>query len=313
MTVQSIFPRALDAGPHNGSGPHGGPAELGLNFDYAIGRITMARAGAGLMRHVHAGQQESAPVEDAYDLIIPCDATVYFCQRDRSGEVAPGEYVLLNRAHFYELSSQDALSHWRISLPGPDLRGRLSSIDDHVGKRFEQNGRMANLLTGFVAMIAKTFAEESPPNPEALATEVIGFVMLVLASENRKETMNWRNSRYRLKQRIFDFVERNLDDAELSPKKIAKANRISPSYLYSLFSDNNTTVGQFIQARRLQKAYELLVADCNGALTVSEIAYQVGFKNASHFSRTFSRHFRIAPRDARQSGLGTRGREAPAA
>ena len=95
-----------------------------------------------------------------------------------------------------------------------------------------------------------------------------------------------------------------------SPKKIARANRISPSYLYSLFADNNTTVSQFIQARRLQKAYEMLVADANGALTVSEIAYQVGFKNASHFSRTFSRHFRIAPCDARQSGLAGRIREA---
>ena len=167
---------------------------------------------------------------------------------------------------------------------------------------------MAQLLRGFVTMIARLFSEDSPPNPEALATEVISFVTLVLASEDRKETPNLRNSRYRLKQRIFDFIERNLDDAELSPRNIARANRISPSYLYSLFSDNNTTVGQFIQARRLQKAYELLVADSNGALTVSEIAYQVGFKNASHFSRTFSRHFRIAPRDARQSGLTSRGR-----
>ena len=49
-----------------------------------------------------------------------------------------------------------------------------------------------------------------------------------------------------------------------------------------------------------KRAYELLVADPGGRLTVSEIAYQVGFKNVSHFSRSFSRQFGIAPRDARQ-------------
>lgn len=278
-------------------------------FEYQIGRVVIARCGMGIFRAVNPGQQESAELQDGYDLILPCDAAISFCQNDRSGDVLPSEYVLLSRAHFYELSAVENLEHWRITLPGADLRGRLSSVDDHVGKRFEQNARMAQLLRGFVSMIVKTFAEESPPNPEALATEVIGFVMLAFAAESRKEAANWRNSRYRLKQRIFDFIEINLDDVELSPKKIARANRISPSYLYSLFADNNTTVSQFIQARRLQKAYEMLVADANGALTVSEIAYQVGFKNASHFSRTFSRHFRIAPRDARQSGLSGRQRE----
>ena len=276
------------------------------NFEYAIGRVTIAKGGIGETRVVNEGQRESSEVHENYDIIIPCDGTMSFCQHDRRGEVEPGEYVLLNRGQFYELCAPSDLRHWRITLPAADLKGRLSSVDDHVGKRFEQNVRMACLLRGFVSMVARTFAEESPPNPEAFATEVISFVMLALAAENRKEAANWRNSRYRLKQRIFDFIETNLEDIELSPKKIARANRISPSYLYSLFADNNTTVSQFIQARRLQKAYEILVADANGALTVSEIAYQVGFKNASHFSRTFSRHFRIAPRDARHSGLTVR-------
>lgn len=302
MTVQTFFDKGTS------------DAEIFLeqanagNFEYGIGRVTIARGGAGALRAVHPGQQESAPAQDFYDLILTCDYGLYFCQHDRSGEVVAGEYVLLNRAAFYELSAPQDLRYWRITIPAADLRGRLSSIDDHVGKRFRQDGRMAALLRGFVNMTAKLFSEDSPPNPEALATEVVSFVTLVLASEDRKEAPNLRNSRYRLKQRIFDFIELNLDDSELSPRKIARSNRISTSYLYSLFADNNTTVGQFIQARRLQKAYELLVADSNGSLTVSEIAYQVGFKNASHFSRTFSRHFRIAPRDARQSGLATRGR-----
>jgi AraC-like DNA-binding protein len=73
------------------------------------------------------------------------------------------------------------------------------------------------------------------------------------------------------------------------------------SYLYSLFNDNETTVSQFVQTKRLQRAYEILVADPKGHRTVSEVAYEVGFKNVSHFSRSFSRHFKVAPRDVRQT------------
>jgi Helix-turn-helix domain len=50
------------------------------------------------------------------------------------------------------------------------------------------------------------------------------------------------------------------------------------------------------------------VADQKGHRSVSEVAYAVGFKNVSHFSRTFSRLFSVAPRDVRQPAR--RGAEA---
>src|SRR5260370_21966069 len=99
---------------------------------------------------------------------------------------------------------------------------------------------------------------------------------------------------------MINVMEKTRRERNLSPKTIAASSRISLSYLYSLFNDDDTTVGQFVQVKRLQRAYEILVGDPKGHRTVSEIAYEVGFKNVSHFSRTFSRHFRIAPRDARK-------------
>ncbi|MGC4025498.1 MAG: helix-turn-helix domain-containing protein [Mesorhizobium sp.] len=273
------------------------------NIECRLGRVSIERVSSEAARHTNSHFNANGRTAAAYDVIIPDATAISFCQEDQSGEVPLGAYLLLKRDRFYELSSHGKLSYWRIVIPAADMRCRLSSIEDHLGMRFEQDMRMAAMLHNLVEMIADTFQHETPPNTEAFATEIVNFVMLVLSAEQRQEPTIGRHTRYRLKQRIFDFVEDNLSDASLSPQKIAKANRISLSYLYKLFRDNNTTVGQFIQAKRLQRAYELLVADPKGAVTVSEIAYLVGFKNASHFSRAFSQHFRIAPRDARQSGL----------
>src|SRR5260370_7358281 len=99
---------------------------------------------------------------------------------------------------------------------------------------------------------------------------------------------------------MINVMEKTRRERNLSPKTIAASSRISLSYLYSLFNDDDTTVGQFVQVKRLQRAYEILVGDPKGHRTVSEIAYEVGFKNVSHFSRSFSRHFRIPPRDVRK-------------
>jgi AraC-like DNA-binding protein len=241
-------------------------------------------------------------VHDAsYVLVFPLTGCAAYSQDGRIGIARAGEYVLLSELAFYELSSDRNTRLLMIRIPAAELRGRLVSIEDHISRRFEPNQQMTRLLAGMVGSVAELFIDTPPPSPQALATEIIGFVALTIGSEDRGAATDVRNARYHLRRRIIDFIEKHLSDQTLSPKKIAASSRISLSYLYSLFNDNETTVGQFVQVKRLQRAYEILVADQKGHRTVSEVAYEVGFKNVSHFSRSFSRHFKIAPRDIRQA------------
>jgi len=241
-------------------------------------------------------------VHDAsYVVAFPLTGSVAFSQDGRSGFARPGEYVLLSELAFYELSSDKNSRLLTIRIPAAELRGRLVSIEDHVSRRFKPNEQMTRLLVGMIRTVAELFINSPPPNPQALATEIISFVALTIGSEDRGAATDVRNARYHLRRRIVDFIESHLSDQSLSPKKIAASSRISLSYLYSLFNDNETTVSQFVQTKRLQRAYEILVADPKGHRTVSEVAYEVGFKNVSHFSRCFSRHFKVAPRDVRQT------------
>jgi len=257
-------------------------------------------------RHVDTGTPRGAERDGGYILLVPLTGSVRFHQSGRSGVALPDQYVLLSREAFHEVTAEDHPILLRLTIPAEDLRARLASVDDHLGRRFEVNEPMAHLMVALLERTAEIFAHRPPPSPEALANEIIGFVALAIRAEDRGATLDVRNARYRLRQRIFDYIESNLGDQDMSPKSIAAANRISLSYLYSLFSDDDTTVGQFMQMKRLQRAYELLVTDSKGHLTVAEIAYRVGFKNVSHFSRAFSRHFGMAPRNARLAALGAR-------
>jgi AraC-like DNA-binding protein len=241
-------------------------------------------------------------VHDAsYVMAFPLTGSVAFRQDGRTGFASTGEYLLLSELAFYELSSDKNARLLMMRIPAAELRGRLLSIEDHVSRRFKPNEQMTRLLVGMIRSVAELFINSPPPNPQALATEIISFVALTIGSEDRGAATDVRNARYHLRRRIVDFIESHLSDQSLSPKKIAASSRISLSYLYSLFNDNETTVSQFVQTKRLQRAYEILVADPKGHRTVSEVAYEVGFKNVSHFSRCFSRHFKVAPRDVRQT------------
>lgn len=266
-----------------------------------IGRLRIDSVSAD---QAYVWKSENADVDrDAcYILAIPTSGCMTLTQCGETKVVRAGEYVLLGQRGSTALSAAAGLRLLMLHIPATELRGRLVSVEDHVGGRFCANERMTCLLVDLVKGIAELFADRAPPNPQALATEIVSFVALTLGAEDRGAAIDVRNTRYQLRRRIFDFIEKHLGDQNLSPRKIAESSRISMSYLYSLFNDDETTVGQFVQVKRLQRAYELLVADPKGHRTVAEVAYEVGFKNVSHFSRSFSRHFSIAPRDVRQVG-----------
>ena len=116
---------------------------------------------------------------------------------------------------------------------------------------------MTRLLVEMIRSVSELFIDSPPPNPQALATEIISFVALTIGSEDRGAATDVRNARYHLRRRIVDFIESHLSDQSLSPRKIAASSRISLSYLYSLFNDNETTVNQFVQTKRLRALLKL--------------------------------------------------------
>jgi len=70
---------------------------------------------------------------------------------------------------------------------------------------------------------------------------------------------------------------------------------MSRAQLYRKFKSlTDRTVNEYLISFRLHKARELLMTT---GLNVSEVAYDTGFKNLSHFSRVFTEMFGKNPRE----------------
>ena len=93
--------------------------------------------------------------------------------------------------------------------------------------------------------------------------------------------------------RLTAIVEASLNDEQFGVNQLALKMGVSRSHIHrKLKSISNQSVSQFIREIRLKKAKELLE---NGNLTVSEIAYNVGFGSPSYFVKCFHEHFGYAP------------------
>ncbi len=118
-----------------------------------------------------------------------------------------------------------------------------------------------------------------------------------LPSESRSNTSNKLDRKF-----ISEFtsiIESNLSNEDLSVDDIYKGLGISKIQLYrktkALLGFN---VNDYILSVRLQKAKYLLI---NEDLSISEIAYKVGFSSQAYFSTVFKSKFSVTPSEFKES------------
>jgi AraC family transcriptional regulator, positive regulator of tynA and feaB len=91
-----------------------------------------------------------------------------------------------------------------------------------------------------------------------------------------------------------------LHDPQLTPARVAGAMHMSPRYLHHLFEEEGETVSRYILRRRLEECARAMRDAAQLGRTVTEIAFQHGFNDASHFGRVFRERFGMSPRDYRR-------------
>lgn len=100
-------------------------------------------------------------------------------------------------------------------------------------------------------------------------------------------------------KKLQSSVEANLDDHLFGVNDLCKEIGMSQPQLYrKIKALTNKSPSAYLRTIRLQKSKALL-KDPN--LTVSEVAYKVGFSDPSYFSKTFSEAFGYPPSEKRDS------------
>jgi len=103
------------------------------------------------------------------------------------------------------------------------------------------------------------------------------------------------------KERVRQAVRRHLRTPTLGPKTLGRLVGISRSNLYRLFEEIGG-VARYIQRERLLEARAIL-SDRENTQSISKLAEDLCFADASSFSRTFKREFGYTPGEARYVAL----------
>ncbi len=193
------------------------------------------------------------------DVMIPGIDGIELCNRIKSSPETSHIPVVLLTA---KITIEDQLS------------GIHKGADDYITKPFNIKVLIAKLINLVVIRqkLKEQFSNETSLFPETLAQNNIDKSFIC---------------------EVVRIIKDNIDDNELNAQHIARQVNISRSLLYNKIKAlSGKTVNEFIRVVRLKAACELMK---NTSLTLSEIAYKVGFTSLNYFSRSFKKQFNQLP------------------
>lgn len=157
-----------------------------------------------------------------------------------------------------------------------ELKGLTTGADDFITKPFD--------LSVLQAKIENILSIRESLKEKYTSTVVLEPTNVILTSPDE-----------RFLRKAIDVIELNISDSELDIESFSKKVGVSRMQLYrKLHALTNMTVKEFIRHIRLKRATQLLVQQ---KMNISEVAYEVGFKDLSHFRKCFKREFGMSATD----------------
>jgi AraC-like DNA-binding protein len=103
-----------------------------------------------------------------------------------------------------------------------------------------------------------------------------------------------------VKSQVKRYIETRLHEADLTPTAIVEALGLKRATVYRWFEQEGG-LAAYIRLRRLREAADELALFPN--LQIADIAFGLGFKSASDFTRAFRRAFDVSPLEMRLRAL----------
>lgn len=153
-------------------------------------------------------------------------------------------------------------------------------------------------LAGFFHSMLPYFARMQPPDKALLELKFRELLLNISGNSKNRDVMAFFCSLLHAPAVVSlqQIMEANFYYNLSLEEYAGLCNRSLSAFKRDFQKIYQTTPGKWLLAKRLDYARTLLL---NPAKTVSEVAYESGFENLSHFSRVFRTHFGVSPAASR--------------
>ncbi|WP_051003718.1 helix-turn-helix domain-containing protein [Sphingobium sp. SYK-6] len=210
----------------------------------------------------------------------------------RTSRLNEGDFLLFDPSRSLELTFAEPTQTIVLRLPVAYVEARLPRLRQMVGIPVRGDSGAGALFSRFLRSAWSQL--EAGENDWGDAISDVIWPLLDLAYSPACPEVQQANRRDLRRRAVLDLIEANLCDAALDTHRIAAGVGVSARYVQLLFAGMATTPSAYIQRRRLERAASRL-SKASSEVTITEIAFDVGFNDLSSFCRSFRRRFDMSP------------------
>lgn len=130
-------------------------------------------------------------------------------------------------------------------------------------------------------------------NTSSIKSEIVGLSNV--NDQQKQSTAGNKNKE--LLYTLLDFIDANVDNPDFNVEILCREMEMNQSTIYrKIKSHTGLSIASYINKVRLKKSFQLL-KDSN--LTISEIAFKVGFNDPAYFSKCFHKEYGQSPSSVR--------------
>jgi AraC-like DNA-binding protein len=270
----------------------------------------VARKLPGLI--VASGSRSSMTVRRTHELLADGNDDVALMMSSTAGHMVSqfgrelvtgaGEAILFSAADLGSARTVSVQHCLNIALRRRVLATMVVGLEDRFMRPIARDNEALHLLTSYARLLED---QQSPTTPELrhlVVSHVYDLVALSLgATRDAAAIANGRGVRAARLHAIKTQILNGLNRQELSLAGLAARNGVTRRYVQMLFEREGTTFSRFLLDHRLARAHRMLSDPRHYDLSISAIAFDVGFGDLSHFNRAFRRRYSQAPSAVRAS------------
>jgi AraC-like DNA-binding protein len=245
-------------------------------------------------------RKAAAASDDDFVLLVNRDDTFVAAQGGREATLGVGDASLMACSDAGRYSQPKYGRVLCVRIPRAALRPLVPNLDDRTARAISSGTAALRLLASYCRILDDNESLSTPQLRELTVKHIYDLTALVLNPSRDNiaitETGGVRAARLHA---VKSFVLDNLTSNDLTVGKVADHLRVTPRYVQRLFESEGLTYSEFALISRLERAYDALTDERARGRNISDIAFDCGFSDVSHFNRTFRRRFNASPSDIR--------------
>jgi AraC-like DNA-binding protein len=265
-----------------------------------LGRLRFSRVRSG----AHEVERTPAHIRQATEatLLVSLQimGTGLLLQDGREAVLKPGAITCYESVRPFSWVCHEKFEQLVLLIPREDIVGKSGQLERLTARVIGGDSAIGTLVSGFLLRAFPLVNQVSPATAQNLSRIASDLIVTALCELNGDQPAQ-RWNRTALLGRAKQVINDNLCDPDLRPETVAQILKISLRYLQDLFKDENTTPSSWIWSRRIEECRRRLGNPLFAGAAVSQIAFDCGFSDFSHFSHRFKAAFSVSPSDYRTS------------